>query len=304
MDVRQVRYFLEAARTLNFTRAAEASHISQPALTMSIKRLEDELGGALFLRRGRTLALTDFGRSMRPALNEFARHFERLHALAHTELNWRTAPVRLGVLPTIGPVRIAAFLAEVERRMPAVEVTVEEDALDRLWAHLGDGNLDACIVNRMPDTPPKLGVCTLYEERYVVVLPPGHPFTEKSDVELADLADHRYVDRLYCELKRAVAKTLEEQHITLYAKFRSAREDWVQSMVLAGLGYAVMPEYSVTHPQLVTRPLAKPGLTREVALLYTANAPRHPELESFVDAARDFGWADLQLRRNDAATAG
>jgi DNA-binding transcriptional LysR family regulator len=229
---------------------------------------------------------------MRPALSEFARHFERLHALAHTELNWRAAPVRLGVLSTIGPVRIAAFLAEVERRMPAIEVTVEEDALDRLWTRLGDSDLDACIVNKTPETPPRLSACTLYVEHYVVVLPPGHPLTSKSDVTLADLAEHRYVDRLNCEMKQAVASTLEEQSLALYAKFRSAREDWVQSMVLAGVGYAVMPEYSVTHPELLTRPLAKPGLVREVALLYRSNAAVHQELERFVETARDFKWAN------------
>jgi DNA-binding transcriptional LysR family regulator len=291
VDVRQVRYFLEAARTLNFTRAAEICHISQPALTMAIKRLEDELGGALFRRQGRGLVLTSFAKKMHPALSEFARHFERVHELAHMELALRTTPLRLGVLSTIGPVRISALLAEVKRRTVSIEVTVEEDSLDRLWARLADGSLDVCIANHVPDTPSRFQACRLYDERYVVVLPPRHPLVAKTVVKLADLPAHPYVDRLFCELRHAMAKTLEERQLTLYAEFRSAREDWVQSMVLAGVGYAVMPEYSVTHPELVIRPLAEPELRREIALLHAADVGRHAGLEAFVSAAATFDWS-------------
>jgi DNA-binding transcriptional LysR family regulator len=290
MDVRQVRYFLQAARTLNFTRAAELCHVSQPALTMAIKRLEEELGSTLFRRSGRGLSLTQFGKSMRPALEEFANQFDRVHALAHTQLNLNSAPLRLGVLSTIGPLRISDFLAQVERELPDLEVTVEEDSLDRLWTRLTEGSIDVCIANNLESGPARLRSCSLYNERYVVVLPPGHPLETKRTIELADLEGHAYVDRLFCELRNAMAKTLEQRRLTLYARFRSAREDWVQSMVLAGVGFAVMPEHSVTHADLVIRPLVRPELRREVALFCVEGAESHPAVGRFVEFAGLFRW--------------
>ena len=290
VDVKQVGYFLEAAHTLNFTRAAELCHVSQPALTMAIKRLESELGGSLFQRKGRAVELTDFGRTMRATLAEFAAHSERVRAVAHNELNLKSTPLRLGVLSSIGPVRIARFLAHVERQMPTVEVTVEEDLLDKLWTRLADGNLDVCLLNRVPETPVRFRTTKLYEERYVVVLPPNHVLCAKSQIELSDLDGLPYIDRLSCELRQAMAGVLKERRITMYAKFRSAREDWVQSMVLAGMGFAVMPEYSVTHPDLVIRVLVKPELTREIALLVSTSPEPAAHVERFVDTARAFAW--------------
>jgi DNA-binding transcriptional LysR family regulator len=290
VDVRQVRYFLEAARTLNFTRAAELCHISQPALTMAVKRLEDELGSALFRRNGRTLALTDFGRAMRPALAQFASDCDRIRALAHNELNLRAIPIGLGVLSSIGPVRIARFLAHVERELPSIEVTVEEDSLDRLWARLADGSIDVCIANNVAETPQRFDAVSLYEERYVVVLPPNHPLVEKPVIRLSDLEGHAYIDRLSCELRHLLAEVLEDRQITLYAKFRSAREDWVQSMVLADMGFALMPEYSATHPDVVVRALVKPEIKREIALLRFGAASPPTDIERFVATARSFHW--------------
>jgi DNA-binding transcriptional LysR family regulator len=290
VDVRQVRYFLEAARTLNFTRAAELCHVSQPGLTMAIKRLEEELGSALFSRSGRGLALTDFGKTMRPALAQFASDCDRIHALAHNELHLKAVPVRLGVLSTIGPVRLARFLAHVERQLPSIEVTVEEDALQALWGRMADDGLDVCIVNNVRATPQRFQTFRLYEEFYVVVLPPNDPLAEKPVIALGDLAGRPYIDRLSCELSRALAAMLETRQILLYAKFRSAREDWVQSMVLAGMGFALMPEYSVTHPDVVVRPLVEPEFKREIGLLCSANGQQPPDIVRFIETARDFHW--------------
>lgn len=290
MDVRQVRYFLEAAGTLNFTRAAEICHISQPALTMAVKRLEDELGAPLFHRNGRALSLTDFGCAMRPALAQFVDDSERVRALAHNELNLRSAPVRLGVLSSIGPVRIARFLAHVEHRVPDLEVTVEEDSLDRLWSRLAEDSLDVIIANRVPDTPARFATHHLYEERYVVVLPPDHPLIGQLVIRFADLEGYPYIDRLCCELRHRLSELLEDRQFELYARFRSAREDWVQSMVLAGMGVALMPEYSATHPDVVVRALVEPEFRREIALLHQASAEPAAALGRFVETARAFHW--------------
>ena len=127
-------------------------------------------------------------------------------------------------------------------------------------------------------------------ERYVVVLPPDHPLAGNPVVELSALDGLPYIDRLCCELRTAMTGVLKERRIALYAKFRSAREDWVQSMVLAGMGFAVMPEYSVTHPDVVVRPLVVPELKREIALLRLAAKAAETHVDLVAQTASAFEW--------------
>jgi DNA-binding transcriptional LysR family regulator len=98
----------------------------------------------------------------------------------------------------------------------------------------------------------------------VVIFPPGHRFERLDGVRAADLDGEDYVDRLACELREMVMAVLGERSVRLYARFRSEREDWVQAMVLGGLGFAFMPEYSVTVGGLLTRALVEPAVVREV----------------------------------------
>ena len=105
----QVRYFLAVADTLNFTRAAEQCHVSQPALTRAIQQLEEELGGLLRRRERRLTHLTDFGRLIEPHLRQLFADAEAAKTTAKRFLNMQAAELRLGVMCTIGPARFMGF---------------------------------------------------------------------------------------------------------------------------------------------------------------------------------------------------
>src|ERR1700747_1688030 len=106
MEMHQVRYFLAAAKALSFTKAAEVCHVSQPALTTAIKKLEAQLGGPLFLREGRQVTLTDFGRRMEPHLSQILEQAKAAETVAKDFRLLDQVPVRLGVMSTIGPMRL------------------------------------------------------------------------------------------------------------------------------------------------------------------------------------------------------
>src|SRR5436309_2571965 len=139
MEMSQIRYALAVARTLNFTRAASECSVSQPALTKAIQNLEAELGNPLFHREGKRVLVSEFGRSMLPHLQHIADEAETARALATNFRLIRNAPIRLGVLSTIGHVRLSHFLAEFQRDFETVEVTVQEDAIADLSRRLRDG---------------------------------------------------------------------------------------------------------------------------------------------------------------------
>lgn len=290
MEMSQIRYVLAAARTLNFTRAAGECNVSQPALTKAVKALEEELGSQLFLREGKRILLSAFGESMLPhfqriaeetaATREFARNFKLLNQ----------APVRLGVMCTVGHMRLSRFLAGFQQDFDGIEVAVTEADAKSLSARLDEGDLDLAVLNPQDLPADRFHAEGLYQERYVVVVPPGHRLAESDAVRLADLAGERYVDRLACEMREMVMRACEEMDVRLYARFRSEREDWVQAMVMANIGFAFMPEFSVTSPELLRRPLVEPAVERTISLITVPGRPHTPAVATFVRSARAFAW--------------
>ena len=109
-------------------------------------------------------------------------------------------------------------------------------------------------------------------------------------VRLGDLTGEDYVDRLSCEMREMVMKVCESEGVELYARFRSEREDWVQAMVTAGIGFAFMPEYSVSLPGLVQRPLVEPEVSRKVALATVPGRKHAPATAALVRAAQSYAW--------------
>jgi DNA-binding transcriptional LysR family regulator len=290
MEMSQIRYALAAARTLNFTKAASDCNVSQPALTKAIKTLEMELGAQLFLREGKRVLLSDFGRSMLPNLHQIIDGADSARVLADSYRLLNQVPIRLGVMSTIGHIRLARFIARFERDHPGVELSIREQTVDELKQNLQEDNFDIVVLNPLDGLGEGFRTRPLYTERYVVIFPPDHRLRQLNAIRLRDLSDEPYVDRLSCELRELVTAACEDMEVKLYARFRSEREDWVQAMVLGGIGFAFMPEYSVTMPGLLQRPLVEPIVERSVCLASMPGRPFSPAVSAFVHAAERFSW--------------
>lgn len=290
MEMSQIKYVLAAAKTLNFTRAATDCNVSQPALTKAIKTIEGELGTPLFHREGKRILLSDFGRSMLPHLKNIMDEAETTRTLAQNFRLLNQVPVRLGVMSTIGHVRLSRFLAQFQKDYEGVEMEVSEDTVGALEAKLDDGELDVAVLNPMDGLPTRFHAHDLYTERYVVIFPSEHRLEELNVVKLRDLSGEPYVDRLACEMREMVASVCQDMDVELYARFRSEREDWVQAMVLARIGFAFMPEYSVTLPGLLQRPLVEPTVERTICLITVPGRPFTPAVSALVRAAQSFAW--------------
>ncbi len=290
MEMHQVRYFLAAAKALSFTRAAEDCHISQPALTTAIKKLEAQLGGPLFHRDGRRVRLTEFGRRMQPHLNQILQQAKAAEGIAKDFRLLNQVPVRLGVMSSIGPMRIAGLLAAFEQQSPGVEVAVRDGAPEALAAQLDADELDLAMLNPLDGLGDNYRTEPLYTERYVVLVPPEHPLCERNALALHDLSEQPYVDRLSCEMREMVMGMCRDMDVKLYARFRSEREDWVQAMVMANIGFAFMPEYSVTHPDSVRRPLVDPKVERTISLVTVPGRRHSPAVAAFIRSIRTYRW--------------
>jgi DNA-binding transcriptional LysR family regulator len=286
----QVRYFLAVCDSGSFTRAAEHCHVSQPALTVAIKKLEKELGDPLFHReRGRVL-LTNLGQLMRPHLEQLACEANAAREVADNYRRLNKVPLKIGVMITIGPMRLGRLLAEYQRNNPGVELAVHEGDLDGLSAGLDANDLDLAVLNLLDRSEDNFRSEVLYTEGYRVLLPPGHRLEAKQGIGLGDLSGEPYVDRLACEMRDLVVAACQDRDIELYAAFRSEREDWIQGMVLAGLGFAFMPEHSITLSDIPSRPLVDPVVERTISLVGLAGRRHSPAVEAFRQAARSHQW--------------
>jgi len=290
MEMHQIRYFLAVAEALNFTRAAEQCHVTQPALTRAIQKLEEELGGLLFRRERHLTHLTDLGLLMRPHLEQVLSEAGAARSTASSFLRLERARLKLGVMCTIGPMRFVEFLNRFHAASPGVEVFMQEGTVDQLLAQLGEGAIDVAVVAQPNKFDGRVDAQPLYRERFVVGFAPGHKFERQNAVRMADLEGESYLSRMTCEFRDHIRGIRESQGVTMRYCFRSEREDWIQTMAAAGLGLCVLPQFTPTVPGLATRPLIEPEIEREVSLVTIAGRRFSPAVAGFVRTAKAHAW--------------
>ena len=293
MEMQQVRYFVALARTLNFTRAAEQCNVSQPALTRAIQQLEHELGGPLFHRERNNTHLSELGRMMLPYLESVEASTQAAKLAAQSAKKIENITLTLGAMCTIGPQLIAELIVRFQAEHPDVEVRVIDGEAHAMIAALEKGDLHISIVGLPDEMPDTLHQVPIFSERFVIVLPPGHPWEKKNAVRVAELNGEPYVGRSNCEVFQMVTEDFARRGVSTKKVFSSPRDDWVQKMIKAGLGFGFFPEYCVTDPDLVVRPLIEPGYSRTIYLATVRGRPHSPAIGAFVREARRHSWPSL-----------
>jgi DNA-binding transcriptional LysR family regulator len=291
MELYQIRYFLALCETLNFARAAERCGVCQPSLTRGVQKLEQELGGLLIRRERRLTHLTHLGELVRPMLEEVVCRVETAKSAAQRFLISRDRPLSLGTMPSIGLRRIAPVLARFGAQHPDIEMTVVEGDKPDLEKRLLDATLELAVATRLAPINGRLRQHMLYRERVVVVFPVGHRFAELDTIPLLDLRDENFLLRANCEKRALLHEACRNRGFELRVVYRSAREDWIQTMVAAGRGVTLMPECVHLGNGTLARPLVEPALTREVALLTVAGRRQDPAVHRLVRAFQAHRWS-------------
>jgi len=266
MEMHQIRYALAVAEWRGFTRAAEACGVSQPALTSAIKKLEDELQSPLFSRERSGVQLTEFAQLVLPKFREILAHSECISQIAQNVQRLRTIPVRVGVLHTIGPQRVATYLQLFLLSAAEAEVELSTATHEALLRLLEEGQLDLIISHFQTEAPPWCVKMRLYEEDYRVLLPPTHRLASQSDLTLADLQGEPYIDRLACEMRGLVQHVCSTRGVDFYPAYRTDREEWIESLVARGVGFALMPEFSIVQGGTVALRCTDASFTRQISV--------------------------------------
>jgi LysR family hydrogen peroxide-inducible transcriptional activator len=170
LTFRQLRYFDALARYGHFGRAAEACAISQPALSMQIKEMEQALGGPLLERNARQVALTRFGEAITERVRDILRSVDELGDLARASRDRLSGRLRIGMIPTIAPYLLPQIMGNLTRLHPELDIQVRETLTSKLIQELSEGRLDTAIL-ALPVSEPSLTEAALFSENFLLVRP-------------------------------------------------------------------------------------------------------------------------------------
>lgn len=289
MEAHQIRYFLAACDSLNFTRAANGCGVTVATLSRAIKGLEDELGGQLFRRERHLIHLTDLGRLMQQHLGsaqaamDAAQREASRYARADAEL-------KLGVVATMPSAPLIAYLQNLRAASPELQLHVWESHCAELSQSLRQGEIDIAVMS-LPDYDDDLRAVELMREHYMIAFPAGHRFEALNVVSMAELEGQPYVKRLHCEFPSNFARLgVAKPYADVSVRYVTEREDWVQAMVEAGLGVTVMPEFLPILPGLRTRRIVDPAVWRTISLVTVGGRPHSGPVQRALEVARRTAW--------------
>lgn len=291
MEMQQVRYFVTLAEILNFTRAAERCNVTQPSLTRAIQSLEAELGGPLFHRERSNTHLTELGRLVLPYFRQVASDLKEARAAAEAYGKLENTSLSLGTMCTIGPQVMCSFIGSFRTRFPDVAFNMRELEASALRDTLARGELDLAVLGLPDEMDPRLHYQPLFEERFVVVLPPKHRLSRNNVIACSELDGEPYVSRSMCEMDAKIETIFAQKGVAVRETFRSERDDWVLGMIRAGEGLALFPEHSIRNIDLDVRPMIEPELFRTIHLVTVRGRPHSPAVGAFMRLARSHTWA-------------
>ncbi|GMG86104.1 hydrogen peroxide-inducible genes activator [Biformimicrobium ophioploci] len=302
MTLTELRYIVTLAQEQHFGRAAERCHVSQPTLSIAVKKLEQELDVALFERSKTRVQPTPLGERIVQQAQLVLEQTAGIRDLASAGRDQLNATMSVGAIFTIGPYLFPRFIPHLQELAPRMPLFVEEGFTATLRQRLRKGELDAIIVS-LPFTEADVVTQPLYDEPFEVLLPAWHPLARKESISEKELAEenllllgegHCFRDQvlLACpHLQQSLERGEDGARIRTAADGSSL--ETIRHMVASGLGITILPRSAAVATQydpalLVTRPLAAADggaePKRTVALAWRASFPRHRAIELLRDA--------------------
>jgi LysR family transcriptional regulator, hydrogen peroxide-inducible genes activator len=245
MELHQLRYFCAVAETSSFSRAAEQSHVSQPSLSQQIMKLEDELGARLFDRLGRSVRLTEMGKTFLPRARAVLRELEAAKGDVVERKDFVGGLVTVGVIPTVAPYFLPQSLTSFSRKFPQVRLTVVEEITPVLLEHLRASKVDLAIL-ALPIRGHEFDASPLLTERLFAALSKKHKLASRRALSLKDLRAEPFLLLRdgHCFRDTAVA-ACDRARLHPQIIFESGQFSSLLSMVGAGMGVSIVPEMAI-----------------------------------------------------------
>ncbi|MGS2722904.1 LysR substrate-binding domain-containing protein [Porticoccus sp. GXU_MW_L64] len=294
MTLTELRYIVTLAQERHFGRAADRCHVSQPTLSIAVKKLEQELEVELFERSKNSVRPTPTGEKVVVQAQRVLEQTSAISDIASAGRDQLNTPLHVGAIFTIGPYLYPHFIPQLQELSPQMPLVVEEGYTASLRKRLRNGELDVIIV-ALPFTEPDVVTQPLYTESFVALLPKNHPLASKKSVSPADLdkenvllmgEGHCFRDQVL-EAMPNINQTQDDSSIRTHTEGSSL--ETLRHMVATGLGVSVLPmSAALGSPSyegtLITRPFTGICPSRTAALAWRASFPRHKAIDALRNA--------------------
>ena len=288
MTLNELRYIVAVAHERSFGRAAQRCFVSQPALSVAIQKLEDELGTRLFERGKAEVSVTPVGERIVEQAQKVLEEAARVKELAQAGRNQLSGPLRLGAIYTVAPYLLPDLIPALRAIAPQMPLEIEENLTEHLEAALKSGRIDAAII-ALPFDPPGIATEYLYEEPFEIVVPRDHKWAKRKSVAADELSAERTIllGVGHC-FRDQVLDACPELNRGDSPVTRANSLETVRNMVASGLGVSVLPRDAMTpkyHSQLVVPvPFTRPTPARRIGLAWRKSFPRPQAIHAIRDA--------------------
>ncbi|MES1982505.1 MAG: hydrogen peroxide-inducible genes activator [Pseudomonadota bacterium] len=288
MTLNELRYIIAVSQQLNFRRAAEQVFVSQPALSLAIQKLEEELGVQIFERSRTGVSITAMGELIVAQAQLVLEETARIKVIASQGRNQLRGALKIGAIYTVGPYLLPALIPILKRRAPEMPLDVEENLTANLQELLLRGQLDVIVI-ALPFAVPGIAIRPLYDEDFDVLVPADHIWAKKKNIHASELASEKMLmlNSGHC-FSNQIAEACPELNRRGAEPAHGNSLETIRNMVASGLGITVLPASanSAKYRSPLTRaiPFSVPAPSRRIALAWRKSFVREEAIDVLGEA--------------------
>ena len=287
MNLRDLKYIVEVARQKNFAKASQAVFVSQPALSMQIKKLEETLGVDIFERDKQNFLITPAGEEILKKAEIILRESEELKAIAKSFKDPQNAEVRIGAFPTIASYYLPSFTKNLHKKFPQLKIYLFEAKSDELVEKLKNGELDLAIL-AMPQADDNLAGEKIFSEKFLLATPKNHPLAKKTKIQIKELKNQELMllEDGHCLRDQAleICSTVKAYE---YTDFQATSLETLRQMVANGTGITLMPEIAVRSDDKIVYVKIFNAPFRTIGIYYRKSSVRKNLIKEIIRLAKN-----------------
>ena len=304
MTLSELRFVVAVAKERNFRRASEKCFVSQPALSLAIKKLEDDLGVMIFERSRTDINPTPIGEKIIEQATKALEEVNHIREIAKQGNNQLSGPFRLGLIYTVGPYLLPEIIPILRKTAPEMPLDIEENLTAQLENQLKNGVIDAAVI-ALPFDVPGINTMPLYDEKYVVMVPVDHTWANRKSVSADELADENVLllnsGHCYSHQVLQACPDLSRKGQVLQGNSLET----IRNMVASNLGVTVLPCSAATeryiNPLVKVIPFQAPVPTRRIALAWRKSYAREMAVNCVAEAIKTIKSECLHMIKNQKA---
>jgi LysR family hydrogen peroxide-inducible transcriptional activator len=295
MTFQELRFLVALAQHRHFGHASQSVHVSQPTLSIAIKKLEEELGVVIFERNKNDVRITPLGKEIVKRAKHILTEVEGIKEIAKSDQDQLSGVLKLGAIYTIGPYLLPSLIMGLNKIAPGLPIEIQEDFTGRLKEKLLAGEVDAIIIS-LPFSVPGISTQVLYKEPFVVTMPKEYPLAKQKVIDERTLSQHNILllGEGHCFRDQIIAScpacfSFESHSKVNWRTVEGSSLETIRHMVAAKMGLTILPILAAegglaANTMLTTRPLKGQNPSRTVALAWRASFPRVKAIEILLKA--------------------